>query len=138
MNPPSANPSSSAPLSKPRSLSIKGPILVVIWPPGTGKISVSVSLLAAIVTKPKYVLMFYPVMDLSFKRSVKPRVLTLLDELDKAICMGILPLQSWKSWIYKTGTSIMIISTSNLSISRFIHLHCQFSRHYIFAVTRSM
>jgi len=36
-----------------------------------------------IVTKPKYVLMFYPVMDLSFKRSVKPRVLTLLDEVDK-------------------------------------------------------
>ena len=121
MNPLPENPSSSAPLSKPRSLSIKDLILRVVELPGTGKISVSVSLLAVIVTKPKYVLVLYPVTDLSFKRSAKPRVFTLsffsmkLTNSDKVICMGVLPLHSWKSWISnKTGTSIMIISTFQL------------------------
>ena len=37
-------------------------------------------------------------------------------------------LELW-SWLYQH---------SNLFILRFIHLHCQFSRHYIFAVTWSM
>jgi len=117
-NPPSANPLSSAPLSKPRSLSIKGLILRVIEPPGTGKISVSVSLLEVIVTKPKYVLVLYPVTDLPFKRSVKPRVLTLLDEVGKtgqsnlhggpSAALEVLDLEN------KIGTSIMILSTFQL------------------------
>ena len=83
MNLLSANPSSSASLSRPCLLSIKSPILVVIWPPGTGKISVSVFFLAVIVTKPKYILVLYPVTDLLFKYSVKPYVLTLLNKVDK-------------------------------------------------------
>jgi len=83
MNPLSANPSSFASLSRSRLLLIKDPILVVIWLPGTGKISVSISFLAVIVTKPKYVLILYLVTDLLFKCSVKPHMLTLLNEVDK-------------------------------------------------------
>jgi len=83
MNPLSANPSSSTSLSRPHLLSIKGLILIVVWLPGIGKITVSVSFLAVIVMKPKYVLVLYSVTDLLFKHSVKPCVLTLLDEVDK-------------------------------------------------------
>jgi len=80
--------------------------------------SVSVSLLAVIVTKPKYVLVLYPVTDLPFKRSVKPHVLTLLDEVDKIgqsnlhRVLSLLDLE--QNW------------SSNLSISSFIQYATNF------------
>ena len=112
MYPPATDLSPSAPLSKLHSSSIKSPILLCVGSPGTGETSVSQStarsLLSPIstylswlvsMTKPKCVvidvLILTQVLELSFKHSVKPRVLILSLFLTKSTKLdNVIPMKN--------------------------------------------
>jgi len=141
MYPPVTDPSPSAPFSELYSSSIKSSILLCIGSPSTGETSVSQStarsLLSPIstylswlvsVTKPKCVvidvLILTQVLELSFKHSVKPRVLILSLFLTKSTKLGKV-----------ISVEIFPLHCSEWSISSLAYCITNSIQHCIFAVT---